>query len=47
MLQLYQLEKKKIIESAQARKSFYTTTLQTSMRSKYTYDFEGNPVLRL
>lgn len=46
MLQLYQLEKKKVIENAQARKSFYTTTLQQQMRSKYTYDFEGKPVLR-
>lgn len=46
MLQLYQLEKKKVIESAQARKSYYTTTLQTHMRSRYTFDFNGNPILR-
>lgn len=46
MLQLYQLEKKKVIESAQARKSFYIGEVQTRMRSKYTYDWDGNPKLR-
>lgn len=46
MLQLYQLEKKKVIECAQARKSYYIGELQTHMRSKYTYDWDGNPKLR-
>ncbi len=40
MLNLYHLEKKKIIESYERRKPFFVGELQQSVRREYTYDFE-------
>ncbi len=46
MLNLYHLEKKKIIESYERRKPFFVGELQQSVRREYTYDFEGNRIPR-
>ena len=46
MLQLYHMEKKKLIESFDNRKPFFTGELQASVRRPFTYDFEGNKIPR-